>query len=274
MSTFAIGDVHGCVQSFRKLLRVIGFHPSRDRLWLTGDLVNRGPDSLGVLYDVMQLGTSAQVVLGNHDLHALALAFGIGKARRGDTLEALLRDPNCMTLMGWLRKQPLMVAQGEYAMVHAGILPSWDAADVRRLAQGPQARLGGALHECKAFLEALAPAYNGPWRDDFDAEMRDVVVTKVLSYLRICDAQGQPRLDFTQGQSAIPQGCTPWFCAPSRKVDPTTWIYGHWSQWGLHQAHNLYGLDTGCVWGHKLTALRLEDKTLFSVDALEPAATP
>lgn len=272
MPTYAIGDIQGCMQSFRRLLRVIDFHPSRDRLWLTGDLINRGPDSLGVLYDVMQLGASVQVVLGNHDLHALSIAYGITQQKKGDTLSALLSDPGCMGLMGWLRQQPLMMSQGQYAMVHAGVLPRWRTAEVKRLAQGPEARLGGPLLGCKAFLEALAPPIAGQWRDDFDAEMRDVVVTKVLSYLRICDKEGQPHLDFSQGRDAIPQGCTPWFAASKRQNAETTWIFGHWSQWGLHQDDNVFGLDTGCVWGHKLTALRLEDKALFAIDALEPAA--
>lgn len=274
MSTYAIGDIHGCLQSFRRLLVSINFHPSRDRLWLTGDLCNRGPDTLGVLLEVMDLGQSVQVVLGNHDLHTLSVAYGIAKLRPGDTLEALLQNKSCMALMGWLRQQPLMLSQGSWAMVHAGVLPLWDTADVRRLACGPEARLKGPLSGCKAFLEALVAPYNGAWRDDLAPQMRDIVVTKVLSYLRICDVDGQPYFNFTKGKSAVADGYTPWFAAPMRRNKQTTWIFGHWSQWGLHQDNNVYGLDTGCVFGNKLTALRLEDKALFAVDALESAARP
>jgi bis(5'-nucleosyl)-tetraphosphatase (symmetrical) len=271
MSTYAIGDIQGCAQTFAHLLKTIDFHPSRDRLWLTGDLVNRGPKSVETMQGIMALGNAVQTVLGNHDLHAMAIALGVASPRRGDTLDDLLAAPERDSIIAWLRQQPLLVRAGRWGLVHAGLLPAWTTAEAEHLAGAAELRLSGTEHCAKTFLAALQQPWDGKPVADASPDMQDVMVTKTLTYVRMCDAQGNPRLDYKGTPGEASPGLTPWYAVDGRKNADTTWACGHWAAQGLHLEDNVRALDTGCVWGHKLTALRLEDETIYAVDALEPA---
>ncbi|MGH8688364.1 MAG: symmetrical bis(5'-nucleosyl)-tetraphosphatase [Burkholderiales bacterium] len=259
MATYAIGDVQGCADELERLLAQAGFSSSRDCAWFVGDLVNRGPKSLDVLRLVRALGKSAIAVLGNHDFHLLRLADGLGKARAGDTLQAVLDAPQAGELIDWLRHRPLMhVAQG-YAMVHAGLLPQWTIDKALALAREVEVALRGAGH--RDFLRHLYGAEPRVWRDDLRGYDRPRVIVNAMARLRFCTPAGEIDLD-AKGARA-PAGYRPWF--ELRPAGEMPIVCGHWSAMGLKLAPQLLALDTGCVWGGRLSALRLEDRTLFQV---------
>jgi bis(5'-nucleosyl)-tetraphosphatase (symmetrical) len=231
MPTYAIGDVQGCFAELEALLAAFRFDRRRDRLWFVGDLVNRGPRSLEVLRFVRGLGSSAVTVLGNHDLHLIAVAYGFARQREDDTLAAVLGAPDCGELIDWLRQLPMILVEREFVLVHAGLLPQWDVATTQALAREVEAALRGPEH--RRFLSELYGSMPDRWRDDLRGIDRLRVIVNA------------------------------WFQAPGRKSGGHTVIYGHWSAMGLRLAPNLVGLDSGCVWGGRLSALRLEDRTLF-----------
>lgn len=272
MATYVIGDIQGCAKSFNALLRAIDFHPSRDRLWLTGDLVNRGPDSLAVLQQLVGLQDAVKVVLGNHDIHALSIGYGIYQSGPKDTLEPLLRAPQASMLLDWLRCQPLMLLEDTVGMVHAGMLPQWQTQATYRHAQQVHARLAHS----KAYAQAFLDLYHRARKQGDDAieplQRQDVMLVRVLTYLRICDANGAPVLKFHGDRQSIPPGCTPWFAAQHRKNLETMWFFGHWAALGLCLENNTCALDTGCVWGRALTAYRIEDATVHQVAAQDGIA--
>jgi bis(5'-nucleosyl)-tetraphosphatase (symmetrical) len=252
---YLVGDVQGCDAALGQLLAEIDFSASRDTLYVLGDLVNRGPDSLGTLRRLVSLGPSAQCVLGNHDLHLLAVANGVRPAGQHDTLAQVMAAPDAPALLGWLRQQPLARSAHGILMVHAGVLPSWSAEQTLGLAEEVSAVLRSP--ECAEFLHAMYGNTPDHWRDDLQGAERLRVVVNALTRLRFCSAQGVMEFDSKEGAGAAPEGFMPWFDVPGRRTAQDTVAFGHWSTLGWLGRTDVIGLDTGCVWGGCLTALRL-----------------
>lgn len=264
MSTYAIGDLQGCYQHFQNLLDLIGFNANRDKLWLVGDVVNRGPDSLAVLRTLMQLDDAVIMVLGNHDLHLLMVAAGIATEQPRDTLQAVLRAPDRANLLNWLRHQRLFYNEGEYVLVHAGLLPGWGIEKAGYLAQEVEA----ILRDDQIFQEFAPSLYgNYPdyWQDSLRGENRWRVIINAMTRLRVCTPEGKMNFAFKGNPANIPAGYLPWFDVPHRTSNTHTILFGHWSALGLRMDRKLISLDTGCLWGGSLTAVRLEDRRVFQV---------
>ncbi len=261
MATYAIGDIQGCYSSLRRLLDKCRFDPARDRLWLVGDLVNRGRQSLAVLRFVKSLGARAITVLGNHDLHLLVVAAGHVKPHRADTLAAILRAPDRDELLDWLRRRKMMHAGAGYAMVHAGLLPQWSIAKALKLAREVEAALRG--DDCDDFLRNMYGNRPARWRDDLTGIKRLRVITNVMTRLRICTVDGKMEFKHKGKPFNLPRGYMPWFSVPRRRSRGTPVICGHWAALGLYTGSNVFALDTGCVWGRELSALRLSDRQLY-----------
>lgn len=267
MATYAIGDVQGCADALRRLLKTFAFESTRDRLWFVGDLVNRGPESLATLRMVKDLGDAAVTVLGNHDFHLLAVAAGHAKQHRSDTLDAVLDAPDRDELLAWLRQRPMMHVQGEWAMVHAGLLPQWTVGEAQLLAHEVEAVLrGGNWGEFLATLYGDTP---DSWSENLRGADRLRVIVNAMARMRFCSADGTIELR-TKGESAnAPPGFFPWFDAPGRASRSHTIVCGHWSTLGLKMRPDLLALDSGCVWGRRLSAVRLEDGRLFQVSCAQ-----
>jgi bis(5'-nucleosyl)-tetraphosphatase (symmetrical) len=266
MATYAIGDIQGCFDALRQLLDRIGFSAGRDRLWFVGDLVNRGPQSLEVLRFVRGLGAAAVTVLGNHDLHLVMQAEGFGKANREDTLAPVLAAPDRDELMAWLRRQPLFHVEGDYAMVHAGLLPAWDVAQAMALSDEVDAALNRP--DYREFLANMWGSEPVAWRDDLAGWDRLRVVVNAMTRMRFCTPVGamEFRAPGAKGPPERgPAGCVPWFQAPGRRSADHALICGHWSALGLRIEDRLLALDSGCLWGGSLTAVRLEDRRVFQL---------
>jgi bis(5'-nucleosyl)-tetraphosphatase (symmetrical) len=261
MATYAIGDVQACLEPLERLLGEIGFSRSRDRLWFVGDLVNRGPDSAAVVRLVRDLGDRAVVVQGNHDLHLLALAAGHAKRREDDTFDDLLAAPDRDELLDWLRFRPMLHVDDEYAMVHAGLLPAWSTAKAEELAAEVEAELRSRRY--RLFLAELYGSKPDAWDEALRGMERLRVIVNAMTRMRFCTAGGV--MDFrVKGEvEKAPPGFMPWFEVPGRKSRDATIVCGHWSALGLRLTPDLLALDTGCVWGGALTAIRLEDRRLF-----------
>lgn len=263
MATYAIGDVQGCHDALERLLVAFGFDAQRDRLWFVGDLVNRGPDSLATLRLVKSLGEGAVTVLGNHDFHLLAVAAGHAKRHRSDTLDEVLAAPDRDALLTWLRQRPLLHVEGKRAMVHAGLLPQWSITKALALAQEVESELRGA--NWRQFLAQLYGNLPDTWNDSLRGADRLRVVVNAMARMRFCTAEGT--IEFrTKGETAhAPPGFSPWFDIPGRASRDHTLVCGHWSTLGLKLRPDLLALDSGCVWGGSLSAVRLEDRKLFQV---------
>lgn len=261
MATYAIGDLQGCLDPLEDLLGVIGFSPTRDRLWFTGDLVNRGPQSLQALRFVKALGDRAVTVQGNHDLHLLALDAGFGRPRRDDTLDEVLAAPDRAELMTWLRTRPMLHAEDEYVLVHAGLLPSWSVVEAGELACEVETQLRGPGHQ-----EFFAQLY-GSKPDHWDRSLRGMdrwrIIVNAMTRLRFCSAEGVMEFNTKGEVHKAPAGFMPWFDVPDRASRASTIVFGHWSALGLLTRPRLLSLDSGCVWGGRLTAVRLEDRRVF-----------
>jgi len=271
MATLAIGDVQGCYDPLMRLLEHAQFDERRDRLWFVGDLVNRGPRSAQTLRFAKSLGPRQVTVLGNHDLALLVIAEGLRKAHRGDTFQDILSAPDRDELLHWLRHQKMMHAGERYAMVHAGLLPQWSIADALGLAREAESALQGP-----AYREFLSRMYgNDParWRDDLTGYDRLRVIVNALTRLRFLTPDGT--MDFSQkmGPGSAPAGHLPWYDVPARASRDTPILFGHWAALGLVQREDVVCLDTGCVWGRALSALRLEDGRLFQLDCPEMLGT-
>lgn len=261
MATFAIGDIQGCYSSLRRLLDKCRFDPARDRLWLVGDLVNRGPHSLAVLRFVKSLGARAITILGNHDLHLLVVAAGHVKSHHGDTLAAILRASDRDELLDWLRHRKMMHAGAGYAMVHAGLLPQWSIPKALGLAREVETALQG--DGCDEFLRHMYGNQPDRWRDDLTGIARLRVITNVMTRLRICTVDGRMEFAHKGKPVGLPMGFMPWYSLPRRRSRGTPVIFGHWAALGLYTGSNVFALDTGCVWGRALSALRLSDRQLY-----------
>jgi len=255
MAFYMVGDIQGCDAALGRLLAEIDFSASRDTLYVLGDMVNRGPDSLGTLRRLMAMGHSAQCVLGNHDLHLLAVAHGVRPAGKRDTLAQVLSAHDAPALLGWLRQQQLAMSDHGILMVHAGVLPSWSAEQTLALAAEVSAVLRSP--ECGEFLHTMYGNTPDHWRDDLQGTERLRVVVNALTRLRFCSAQGVMEFDSKEGAGAAPAGFMPWFDVPGRRTAQNTVAFGHWSTLGWLGRADVIGLDTGCVWGGCLTALRL-----------------
>jgi bis(5'-nucleosyl)-tetraphosphatase (symmetrical) len=263
MPTYAIGDLQGCHAPLLRLLDKLKFDPAADRLLFVGDLVNRGPDSLEVLRLLRNLGDAAISVLGNHDLHLLALAEGFGRMRKGDTLDAVLAAPDRDELLHWLRQQRLAWRQGDVLMVHAGVLPAWSVDDTMQRAAEAEAALQGAHY--RDFFEKMYGNAPIAWEDDLQGIERLRVIVNAFTRLRYCSLEGEMEFHHKGAPGTQPLGWLPWFDVPGRKSAEATFIIGHWSTLGLINRSRLIALDTGCLWGGELTAVRLEDRRVFAV---------
>lgn len=268
MATYAVGDIQGCCTEFRKLLERMRFDPAADELWLVGDLVNRGPDSLGVLRLVKSLGSAAITVLGNHDLHLLAVAEGVAELQRSDTLHEVLSAPDRDELLAWLRSQRLMHVKGDWVLVHAGLLPQWSVAQAQQLAHEVENALRGKhYHDFFLRMYGNQPSH---WQNDLSGHKRLRVITNAFTRMRICTVQGEMEFKFKGEEKDIPEGYLAWFNVPGRASADATVVCGHWSALDLKVDQHIIALDTGCLWGGPLSAIRMEDRKLFQV----PCATP
>jgi bis(5'-nucleosyl)-tetraphosphatase (symmetrical) len=258
VSRIAIGDVQGCHAELLKLIPRTGYSADRDRLWFTGDLVNRGPGSLETLRYVRSLGDNAITVLGNHDLHLLALAFGDPrKLKSGDTIQGVLDAPDRDALLEWLLRRPLAhfdAASGDL-LVHAGVIPQWSVERTLALAREIETALRADPRELFANMYGDQP---DTWRESLQGMDRLRFAINVLTRLRICTAEGQVDLKMKGPADEIRAPYRPWFAHDNRRTRSTRVIFGHWSALGLVQQHNVIGLDTGCVWGGALTAINLD----------------
>ena len=263
MATYAIGDTQGCFKTLQQLLHHISFNPTIDTLWFVGDLVNRGPDSLTTLRFIRDLGKSARVVLGNHDLFLLAAAEGIVALRPKDTIHDILAAEDQTDLTNWLRHQPLHHREGEFLMVHAGLLPQWTIDEAVEYAREVETVLTGS--DYRTFLQQL---FHGPalqWSTSLKGSERLVSIARVFSRLRTCTPSGEMS-NFSGPPEEAPRGFTPWFGIPGRRNRGATIITGHWAALGLHMEPDILVIDSGCVWGRQLTAVRLEDRTVHQVE--------
>ena len=273
MSTYAIGDLQGCLDCFNRLLAEIAFNPSRDRLWLTGDLVNRGPDSLGTLRRVRDLGERAITVLGNHDLHLLAVALTPdGRTRKGDTLDDILAAPDRAELLDWLRHQPLFHHDPalDISLVHAGIPAGWTVAETQARAREVENSLRGAVPG--VLLGAIYGNTPDRWSPDLAGLPRLRFIINALTRMRFCTEDGQLDLKHKESPTEAAPGLMPWFAMPGRMNADARIVFGHWSTLRLsddeERFYRVHPLDTGAVWGDRLTALRLEDGARFSVPGI------
>ncbi|MEH6579608.1 MAG: symmetrical bis(5'-nucleosyl)-tetraphosphatase [Amphritea sp.] len=265
MATYAIGDIQGCYTEFKALLEKVNFS-SDDQLWVAGDMVNRGPESLATLRHLMAMGDQAKVVLGNHDLHLLAIHFNTTHPRRSDTIHDILEAPDRHELMEWLRHQPLIVTDQRlgFAMVHAGIPPKWSIKKARRRAREVEQVLQSTL--AREYFRHMYGNTPDHWSKSLEGWERLRMITNYFTRMRFCNSKG--RLDFSVkgGLHNQPEGFKPWFEHHGQAVTNGRIIFGHWAALeGKAEHDNVYALDTGCVWGNELTALRLEDQQLFSV---------
>lgn len=267
MATWAIGDLHGCYDELQRLLERIDFSPERDRLWFVGDLVNRGPDSLACVRFVRDLGERAVCVPGNHDLHLLAAAAGVRGARTKDTFDDILNAPDRGNLLDWLRFRPLLHHDAGlgFTLVHAGLHHDWDLATAQALATEVEAELrdDDPLRPF-AYMYGNEPAQ---WSPDLAGEERIRCAINVFTRMRYCHADGSLDLGSTGAPGTQPAGLVPWFDLPNRAHTGLRIVFGHWSTLGYCARNGVYALDSGCLWGGRLTALSLDDpRTVVQVD--------
>lgn len=265
-ATYAIGDVHGCFRTLEALLDELPFDAERDRLWMVGDLVNRGPDSAQVLRwarrKSRELGDRFVAVLGNHEIHLLARAAGADPRRR-DSLDCILSAPDRGELVDWVRHRPLLHREGDTLLVHAGLLPAWTADEAEHLAREVEEELHSPSSDRLLARYAVQPSR---WRDELSRRDRRDQALAAFTLLRTVGTDGAPRPGFTGPPWDAPADATPWFDVPERRSADHTIVFGHWAALGLKIGPGLRALDTGCVWGERLTALRLEDGQVFQVE--------
>jgi len=274
MALYLIGDVQGCDAALARLLGKVAFSPSRDTLYLLGDLVNRGPDSAGVLRRLMAFGASARCLLGNHDLSLLAVAYGHRAPHGNDTMDSVLQAPDRDAMLQWLRAQNMALREHGLLMVHGGVLPQWDAAQVMQLAREVEAVLAGP--ELAEFLPRMYGNEPARWSESLQGAERLRIVVNALTRLRFCTPDGTMHLKASGRPDEAPPGTLPWFDVPGRRTAGETIAFGHWSTLGYVRRPDIIALDTGCVWGGCLSALRLSpagDHELVQV-ACEQAQEP
>ena len=265
MATYAIGDIQGCLEPLRCLLNKIAFDPAKDKLWLAGDLINRGPETLATLRYLYKLRDSLTIVLGNHDLHFIAVYYGLRKKGKSDTLDQLLMAPDRLDLVYWLRQQKLVHHDSVlgYTMVHAGIPPQWNLQEA--LMRSNEVEMVLRSENPQPFLAGMYGNTPTLWSEQLADVERLRVITNYFTRMRFCNAQGELELQTKESADAAPAGFAPWFSFMQRKTRNEKIIFGHWAALeGQVSYPNVYALDTGCVWGGTLTAMRLEDGVRFS----------
>jgi bis(5'-nucleosyl)-tetraphosphatase (symmetrical) len=270
---YLVGDLQGCCDAFDRLLHHIGFSPSRDEVYLLGDLVNRGPASLATLERLQALGAAAHCLLGNHDLHLLAMAAGVRHPGRGDTVGDILASPQREAHLDWLRHQHLALHAHGWLMVHAGVLPAWDLDLTLQLAQEIESLLRGP--GLADFLRQMYGNEPSAWRVGLQGHERQRLVVNALTRLRLVDAQGHMDFVVKENIAQAPAGLYAWFDAPGRRTAGQPIAFGHWSTLGAIERPDLLALDSGCVWGGRLTAARIDGgrRERYSV-ACEQAQRP
>ena len=266
-STYLVGDIQGCSESLQALLTEVGFGDA-DRLWCVGDLINRGPESLAVLRFARELGDRFACVLGNHDLHFLAMVYGGHPHRATDTMASLLAAPDCLELAEWLRHLPLLIEAGDRVVVHAGIPHIWTIGMAREYAREVETVIQGSGHA--AFFQAMYGNEPALWRDDLKGMDRYRATVNYFTRMRLVDVEGRLEFGHKGTLDDLPPGYAPWFSYPTQIAG--TVYFGHWAALdGATGQARIIGLDTGCVWGRTMSAVRLEDGTMFSVAAAEPS---
>lgn len=256
MAHYAIGDLQGCCDELLALLNQIDFNHGKDTLWLVGDIVNRGPQSLESLQFVMQHESSVQMVLGNHDLHLLAQCYGYGKLKKSDTLTSILKHPKLPEMRDFLRHQPLLHQNEKQVLVHAGLLPEWTVAQATQLANEVENTLQSTHPE--RFFAHMYGNQPAQWSNNLEGFDRLRMITNVFTRMRVLNADGSLDYDYKSTYDQIPAKKHAWFDAKKRKNLSYTIIFGHWSALGLHNKKNVIALDTGAVWGGQLTAVDLQ----------------
>jgi bis(5'-nucleosyl)-tetraphosphatase (symmetrical) len=263
MSTYAIGDIQGCFDPLQKLLDLIQFDPANDTLWYTGDLVNRGPKSLETLRFIKNLGSKHRTVLGNHDLHLLALSFGVHEGWKEDTLKEILSAPDRDELMSWLRHQPLLIHEKDYVMVHAGLAANWDLATAKKLAHEVESVIQS--DDAKNFFQHMYGDMPNQWNDNLRGYDRLRCITNFLTRSRFCYPDGSMELEKKGPLNS--SELLPLFRVPHRMNADLQIIFGHWAALGgVTNMPGVFALDTGCVWGFGLTAMRLEDQKRYRTE--------
>lgn len=263
MATYVIGDIQGCHQAFLELLRSVGFDPARDQVWITGDLVNRGEDSLAVLRWCVTHADSVVAVLGNHDLHLLAVAEGFVHPHRKDTLERILGAPDRERLLTWLRHRPMLHRQDHWLMVHAGLPPDWSPEEAVQHARELETTLQGP--GWRHFLQHMYGNEPRRWSPELEGQDRLRFIANALTRTRYLYPDGSLDYQHKLGLGSAPPGLIPWFDFPGRRSGAARILVGHWSTLGLVLRQDVVALDTGCLWGGALTAFRLEDGQVFQV---------
>jgi bis(5'-nucleosyl)-tetraphosphatase (symmetrical) len=265
MAIYAIGDLQGCYDELLRLLDAISFNEHNDQLWFAGDLVNRGPKSLETLRFIKSLGNSAVSVLGNHDLHLLAASCAPASSNKKEALTQVLNAPDRDELIDWLRHRPLLHHNDHFCMVHAGIPPQWDFHHAKQMAHLVQEALQG-----KAYQNLLKSMYGDKpdiWTPILRGLPRLRFIINCFTRMRYCDSQGRLNLTYNGPPGSQPAALMPWFAVPNRKKFDHKIIFGHWSSLGYYEGNNCYGIDTGCLWGGQLTALKLAEQVeRFGVD--------
>jgi len=265
MSIYAIGDIQGCYDALRRLLDFISFDPDQDQLWLAGDLVNRGPHSLETLRFVKSLGAAAVTVLGNHDLHLLVSAAHPHKGSKKDTLQPLLQAEDADELLFWLRQQPLFYHDQQFCMLHAGLPPQWDFEQTKNRAREAEALLKS--DDYQEFFKIMYGNQPTIWRDDLAQIERIRFAINCFTRMRFCSLAGELDFNYKGAPGSQPEHLQPWYALPQRKSLDMRIIFGHWSTLGFYQGYNCFSIDTGCLWGGQLTALKLGDTPeRFSID--------
>jgi bis(5'-nucleosyl)-tetraphosphatase (symmetrical) len=258
MAIYAIGDIQGCYDELLKLLDAIAFDEHKDQLWFVGDLVNRGPKSLETLRFVKSLGNSAVTVLGNHDLHLLAAACSVPTANTKAALKAVLAAPDRDELIDWLRHRPLFHHDEHFCMVHAGIPPQWDFKQTQKMAETVENVLRSDNY--RNLLKAMYGAKPDIWSPMLRGMSRLRFIINCFTRMRYCDTEGRLDLNFNGPPGSQPKHLMPWFSVPTRKNANLKIVFGHWSSLGYYEGNNCYGIDTGCLWGGQLTALKLGEQ--------------
>lgn len=272
MATYAIGDIQGCFDEFQNLLELISFGRN-DKLWLCGDLVNRGPKSLQTLRFIKHLGDRAHTVLGNHDLHLLAVHHDITRKKKSDTLDDILNAPDREELMHWLQQQPLLHTDPAlgFSMVHAGIPPGWSIDNTQKRAQEVESILRGP--KAHTFFKHMYGNNPEIWSDELKGWKRLRTITNYLTRMRFCTPEGKLEFASKGGLETQPDGFLPWYQHAHRKTAGDNIIFGHWAALqGTTGTQNIYALDTGCIWGLTLTALRLDDLRYYHTPSLQKSA--
>jgi len=266
MSTYAIGDIQGCDDALEHLLDRVNFQPDRDRVWFTGDIVNRGPTSLAVLRRIRDLDSAATMVLGNHDLHLLAMAHGHGQKHRLDTLDEVLAAPDRIELLEWLQHRPMLFFSAglNYLLVHAGLAPQWNLATALRCAGEVEAVLRGP--NAGEFFAHMYGNHPNRWDEHLAGWDRLRFITNCLTRMRYCDVDGHIDLKHKGAPGSQPPQLMPWYAVPNRAASDVPIVFGHWSTHGSDPFPHIHALDTGYHWGGRLSARRLEDGRIFSIE--------